>query len=139
MLDWMILTKRPENFIHMLPIDARHPNLWLGVTVENREQAERRIPILSRTPAPMRFISCEPLLEDISPLDLKGIDLVIVGGESGATHERRVMEYDWAQRIREQCKKDNVSFYMKQGTGMPYKLLPKSLQVREFPWEEQKL
>ncbi len=75
-LDWLILTKRPQNIKYMRPDDWSdgYPNVWLGVTAENREQAARRIPILRSIPAAVRFISCEPLLEDItSGLNLDGM------------------------------------------------------------------
>jgi protein gp37 len=75
-LTWMLLTKRPENFKKYLPYDwgDGYSNVWLGVTCENREHGYPRVEILRNTPATMRFLSCEPLLEDISDIDLTGIN-----------------------------------------------------------------
>lgn len=109
------------------------PNLWLGVSVENQEQADKRIPFLLETPAKVRFLSCEPLLEyvNLAGFDGKvfrpfldrisqyenklcgtGIDWVIVGGESGKN--ARLTHPDWVRSIRNQCKEANVSFFFKQ-------------------------
>lgn len=81
-LDWLLLTKWPENMGSMLPWAERgdHPdNVWLGVTAENKLELARRLPILRVTRAAIRFLSCEPLLEDLGEVDLTGIDWVIVG------------------------------------------------------------
>lgn len=118
-LDWLLLTKRPENMLKLLPtnwlIDPR-PNVWLGTTVENQEQAGKRIPELLTVPAVVRFLSCEPLL---GPIDLKwdkpmrvGIDWVIVGGESGGG--ARPMHPNWARELRDQCVLAEVPFLFKQ-------------------------
>jgi protein gp37 len=90
-LTWTLLTKRPQNIRKMLPGDwgDGYPNVWLGVTTENQEEAERRIPLLRAVPAVVRFLSAEPLLEMIKP-DLRGIAWVISGGESGSKNRRAV-------------------------------------------------
>ena len=102
-LDWLILTKRPQNILKMLPPDwGPHgwPHVWLGATVENMTEARRRIPVLLRVPARVHWLSVAPLLE---PLDLRpwlgrGIDWIVVGGETGAK-DARYMEPDWARRF----------------------------------------
>ena len=118
-LDWMVLSKRPENGPKMLPGPAigapswgdGWPNVWMGTTVEDRARV-RRIGALRRIPAKVRFLSCEPLLEDLGELDLTGIHLVIVGGESGPG--ARPMHPGWARSIRDQCAAASVPFFFKQ-------------------------
>lgn len=116
-LDWLILTKRPQNMEKMLPEDwgNGYPNVWLGSTVENLKEAERRIPVLRATPARIHFLSCEPLLEDISGIDFEGIDWVICGGESG--QNRRPFDIRWAEALHAQCVADGTAFFFKQDTG----------------------
>jgi protein gp37 len=118
-LDWLLLTKRPQNIGSMVPWTNDWPvNVWLGTTVENQECADKRLPFLLKHPSAVRFLSCEPLL---GPLDLtswfskKGfqkIDWVIAGGESG--HGARPMHPDWAAGLLTQCKKAKVPFHFKQ-------------------------
>lgn len=118
-LDWLLLTKRPENILKMLPSPAIGApewgagwrNVWLGTTVENRA-ALRRIDVLRDIPAAVRFLSIEPLLEDLGEVDLDGISWVICGGESGPN--ARPMHPDWARSIRDQCKAAGVPFFFKQ-------------------------
>ena len=126
-----------QNFVHMVRHRAQGkglsipdfvwplPNLWLGVSVENQRWADIRIPALLDTPAAVRFLSCEPLL---GPVDLtryvwnepsglhgdwdRGIDWVIVGGESG--RKARPMAPQWATSLRDQCAQANVPFFFKQ-------------------------
>jgi protein gp37 len=86
-------------------------NLWHGVTVEDLKR-KFRIDELRQTPAAVRFISFEPLLEDLGELDLTGIDLAIAGAESG--RGARAMETDWARGIRDQCVEQGVKFFYKQ-------------------------
>lgn len=113
-LDWLLLTKRPENF-DTVPLALT--DLWLGVSVENRK-AKERINHLRMVPAAVRFLSVEPLLEDLGEIDLTGIGWVIVGGESGAG--ARPMRPDWARSIREQCIAASVPFFFKQwGEWLP--------------------
>ncbi len=101
----------------MLPDDWRngYENVWLGVTVENRRSGLRRLEQLRDIPARIRFLSVEPLLEDLGPLDLAGIHWVIVGGESGRGF--RSMEQAWADRVITQCREQGVSVYFKQWGG----------------------
>jgi len=112
---FQILTKRAER----LP-DFKYPdNVWLGVTVENVKHKER-IAYLKKTNAKIKFLSCEPLLEDLGKLDLNGIDWVIVGGESGP--KARFIHPDWVRNIQQQCKQQNIPFFFKQwGEWSPYK------------------
>jgi protein gp37 len=114
MLDWQLLTKRAERIVECLPSDwgQGYPNVWLGVSVENISSGVPRIPILRDIPACVRFLSCEPLLEDLGALDLRGIDWVIVGGESGP--HARPMQGDWVESIQKQCDEQEVAFFFKQ-------------------------
>lgn len=114
-LDWLLLTKRPENIRLLLPdrwiVSWPQENVWLGVTTENQEQADKRIPILCQAPAVVRFLSYEPALAPIRP-DLSLIDWVIAGAESG--QRRRPMSEDWVRSIRDQCIAQGVPFFYKQ-------------------------
>lgn len=119
--DWhvyQVLTKRAERMQKMMDRRAAalgrgpKPNIWLGVSVEDRKYGLPRIEHLRETPAAVRFLSVEPLLEDLGTLDLRGIDWVIVGGESGPG--ARPMHPDWARSIRDQCVEHGVRFFFKQ-------------------------
>lgn len=128
-LDWLILTKRPQNARSMAPYGDTWPeNIWLGVTVENQTWAEKRIPFLMGIPVKTRFLSCEPLLGslDISKLLLKGNDSglhwIIAGGESG--HHSRPMNPIWVRTLRDFCVQRNIAFHFKQwGHWAPAELL----------------
>ena len=112
-LDWLLLTKRPKNFDAMLPANWAHfHNVWLGVSCENRKSGYPRVDILRRTPAVVRFISAEPLLEDISDVNLDGIDWVICGGESG-WHSRE-FQLEWARALRDRCTAAGKKYFVKQ-------------------------
>jgi protein gp37 len=129
-LDWLLLTKRPQLIAGMPPdrIWSGWDHVWLGTTVENATEANRRIPYLRATPARTRFLSCEPLLEAIAP-DLDGIDWLICGGESGGG--ARDMDPAWACGLRDQCAANGTAFFMKQ---MARKApIPDDLLVRQFP------
>lgn len=112
-LDWLLLTKRPQNFVRMLPgswLKSPRPNVWLGTSVEDQAAADARIPRLLDTPAAIRFLSCEPLL---GPVDLRvGIDWVIVGGESGPG--ARPCNVEWIRSIVAQCKAAGTACFVKQ-------------------------
>jgi protein gp37 len=122
MLDWLLLTKRPQNIGKMVPwSDVWPENIWLGTTVENQKFAELRLPHLLKHPAKVRFLSCEPLLGSIDlrtwiKADRKktsfGIDWIIAGGESGPG--ARPMHPDWARNLRDQAAKKGVAFHFKQ-------------------------
>lgn len=87
--------------------------IWLGVSVEDRKYGLPRIDELRKTPARVRFLSIEPLLEDLGELDLRGIRWIIIGGESG--RHARTCDAEWVRRIIRQCRKQNVSVFFKQG------------------------
>jgi protein gp37 len=118
-LDWQILTKRTPNITRMLPPDwdSGYDNVWLGATCEDRKSGLRRLEHLRTIPAKIRFLSMEPLLEDLGPLNLAGISWVIIGGESGPGF--RTMEKTWADNVIFQCREQGVHVYFKQwgGTG----------------------
>jgi protein gp37 len=119
-LDWLLLTKRPENVNGMLTVNddwTLRRNVWVGTTVEDRKRAADRIARLREIPAVVRFLSCEPLLEDLGNLDLTGIGWVIVGGESGPG--ARPFDFAWARDIETQCKLTDTRFFMKQAGACP--------------------
>lgn len=130
-LIWMLLTKRPQNIAKMLPADVGTGNVWLGTTVENQDEARKRIPALCANDAAVHFLSCEPLLGDIRLDDFPEwpLDWIIVGGESGA--HARPMHPDWPRSIRDQCQDAGVPFFMKQMTKKA--TIPDDLFIREFP------
>lgn len=125
---FQILTKRAERVV-----DFEYPfNVWLGVTVETANHKDR-IDYLRQTNAPVKFLSCEPLLEDLGELDLTGIDWVICGGESG--HKARPMHPDWVRNIQRQCKEQNVPFFFKQwGEFTPVKSSIEYLELPKTYW-----
>jgi protein gp37 len=120
MLDWLLLTKRPENIARLLPSDwLTHPkrNVWLGTTVENQEYAEKRLAHLSAVRAEVRFVSYEPAL---GPVDFSAwiddLDWIIAGGESGPGF--RQPEPKWFRDVRDQCALSGVGFFFKQWGGL---------------------
>jgi protein gp37 len=141
-LDRLILTKRPQNIAKMLPTGWPWPHVWLGVTAENQEEANRRIPLLLNIPASIHFISAEPLFEPINLSPWLGPgrgDWVITGGESDDRGRHRPFDPDWARRLLSQCRVAGSAFFMKQlGSGWPHhgtnpELFPADLRVREWP------
>ena len=146
-LDWLLLTKRPENVNDMLPAlwtQSAHgvpPNIWIGTSVEDQHRADERIPHLLRVPARVRFLSCEPLL---GPVDLSGstVDGVwidqeyadlnnelgrVVEAEGWPIHwvivggesgaGARPMHPEWARSLRDQCQAAGVAYFLKQMGG----------------------
>lgn len=163
-LDWLLLTKRPENVMISEPVHKaqRLPdNAWIGTSVENQQTADERIPELLKVPAKVRFLSMEPLLGavDISeylPFEYyvpqsqltnylddgsrwaneDSIHWVIVGGESG--HEARPMHPDWARYLRDQCVASGVAFHFKQwGEWVPYSQATTKDQRERFAAEQK--
>ena len=147
-LDWLVLTKRSSNIWKYIPhhwwddrkeIGVDLPiNIWLGVTVENLKHGIPRIEHLRQIPASIRWLSIEPLLEDLGNLDLSGIDWVVCGGESGP--HARSMHRRWAESIRFQCIDAGVPYFHKQmsehdhgKTFRDISTFPSVLQVRQFP------
>ena len=118
-LDWLLLTKRPQNIAKMLPEGYGAPawgdgwkNVWLGTTAENQVEWDRRWPVLEKIPAVIRFISAEPLVSDIQMNGNSKPDWLIVGGESGPG--ARPMHPDWPRSLRDQCRAAGVDFFFKQ-------------------------
>ena len=117
---YQVLTKRADRMAALLQgrlrDAAKASHIWWGVSVENRKHGLPRIDALRAARAALRFLSIEPLLEDLGRLNLAGIGWIIVGGESG--HGARPMEPAWVNHIREQCEAANVPFFFKQCGGV---------------------
>jgi len=135
--DWhvyQVLTKRADRLrriTNRLPatlVERRH--IWLGVSVEDKKYGLPRIDELRRARAGVRFLSVEPLLEDLGELDLDGIDWVIVGGESGPG--ARPMKKDWVLSIRDQCRSAGVPFFFKQWGGLRKRIAGRDLDGRPY-------
>lgn len=131
---YQVLTKRasrlrklsnafPKTLVHQ-------PHIWLGVSVENRKHGLPRIDELRRSRAAVRFLSVEPLLEDLGEVDLSNIDWVIVGGESGPG--ARPMKKEWVLSIRDQCDAAGVKFFFKQWGGLRKKIAGRDLDGRTY-------
>jgi protein gp37 len=115
MLDWLLLTKRPENILRFAPWQDTWPaHVWAMVSVENQEQAEQRIPLLLQVPACVRGLSVEPLIDAVHLHEdwLSSIQWVIVGGESGCN--ARPMQPEWVYNLRNQCRTHRIKFFFKQ-------------------------
>lgn len=127
---FQILTKRPELAVFMDKVVGiwEHPNMWLGVTVENQETFDRIHEIRHVSTAIKKFVSFEPLLE-LPRGSLEGIGWVIVGGETGPG--ARYMNPDWAREIRDVCQKSGIPFFMKQMSNK--QSIPDDLMIREYP------
>ena len=163
-LDFLLLTKRADKIVPLTPERWRDKwprNAWAGTTVEDQRRADERIPHLLRCPAPVRFVSAEPLLEAVdleaafavydsngepsgprcNPDGSLAIGWVIVGGESGPS--ARPFDIAWARSLRDQCRKVKVPFFFKQGgsanacqhnaKGGCLDCIPADLRVRELP------
>ncbi len=124
-LIFQVLTKRSERLAELRGELIWSQNIWMGVSVEN-ERVTHRIDNLRKVPAAVRFLSCEPLIGPLSKLNLKGIDWVIVGGESGASP--RPMKPEWATSIRDQCERHDVAFFFKQWGGRNKKAAGRELE-----------
>lgn len=109
---YQILTKRADRMHEYFYNKIIPENVWLGVTVENKKEGLPRIDYLRELKASVLFLSVEPLLEDLGEINLKNINWVIVGGESGP--KARPMEKEWVINIKNQCKNNNVAFFFKQ-------------------------
>lgn len=130
-LDFLLLTKRPQNIARYLPADwgRGYPNVWLGATVENQDEFNRRVPHLLNVPCAIRFLSMEPLL---GPVDMRawkhnghdaifGLDWAITGGESGPQY--RHVDPDCFRMVRDQCEDAGVAFLFKQWEGVNQKAI----------------
>lgn len=161
-LDWLLLTKRPENIRMMVPaawLDQPRANVWFGTSVEDQARADERIPMLLQVPAVVRFLSAEPLLGQVdlsrwltkmvptsaltwfmgsgpthlpAPNRRSGLHWVIAGGESGPQH--RPLDLDYARLLRDQCVAAGVAFHFKQIGGRHHAAGGRLLDGRE--WNE---
>ncbi|MHB1856144.1 MAG: DUF5131 family protein [Acidobacteriaceae bacterium] len=126
---YQVLTKRSGRLKNLLcgPMQdaAAEAHIWWGVSVENRKHGFPRIADLQAAPAAVRFLSVEPLIEDLGPLPLDGISWVIVGGESGPG--ARPMEVAWVLSIQEQCEDAGIPFFFKQWGGVRKKIHGRTL------------
>ena len=139
--DWhtyQVLTKRADRLSQLLsgPLSefAKLQHIWWGVSVEDRKYGVPRIEEIQKAPAAVRFLSIEPLLEDLGALDLQGIHWVIVGGESGAG--ARNLSPEWVRSIRRQCRDQRTKFFFKQWGGVQKKKNGRILDGKtydEFP------
>jgi protein gp37 len=143
-LDWLLLTKRPENIkkMGMLPGSwlfegMAWPNVWLGFSAENQEMFDRRWAIVREIPAAIRFCSYEPALGPLrwSDVNVQGLDWLICGGESGRGH--RLMHAKWEENIRQDCKHAGIAYFFKQLSGK--RPIPNDFPlVRQFPSHQLK-
>lgn len=135
MADWhiyQILTKRPERMFAYTRKHGQVPaHVWLGTSVE-MGLYKRRIDVLRKVPAQIRFISFEPLVGPVGSVNLSGVSWAIVGGESGPNH--RPIKPEWVREIRDQCKRQGVSFFFKQWGGVTHSAGGRLLDRRE--WNE---
>src|ERR1700693_898547 len=130
---FQVLTQRAERLgarYERHPGFWRLPNVWVGVSVEDRRCGLPRVPFLRRVASAVRFLSVEPLLEDVGLIDLGGIDWVIVGGESGPG--ARPMKPEWALSVRDQCLQARVPFFFKQWGGVRKKKAGRLLEDRTW-------
>jgi protein gp37 len=131
---FQVLTKRSERMRDLLNgplrVFADEPHIWWGVSVEDRQYGVFRVEHLRTTPAAVRFLSIEPLLEELGALDLAGISWVIVGGESGPG--ARPLHPSWVASIRDQCAQANIPFFFKQWGGVHKSQTGRQLDGRTY-------
>jgi len=131
---FQVLTKRSKRLRDLitskLAFAAVGRHIWWGVSVENRKHGLPRVLDLQAMPAAVRFLSIEPLLEDLGSFELAGIDWVIVGGESGAG--ARPMKPAWVRRLRAQCRRAGIAFFFKQWGGRQKSLSGRQLDGRTY-------
>jgi len=128
---FQVLTKRADRLAELSPRLEWASNIWMGVSVED-ERVMSRIDSLRQTAAAVKFLSLEPLLGPLRNLDLRRIDWVIVGGESGP--KARPMDEAWVREIRDQCQAAEVAFFFKQWGGTNKKATGRLLEERT--WDE---
>jgi len=135
---YQVLTKRSARMRTLLEqklhCGAASKHIWFGVSVENRRDGLPRVGDLQAAPAEMRFLSIEPLLEDLGSINLAGVHWVIVGGESGPG--ARPMREEWVVKLRDQCRRASVPFFFKQWGGVRKSVAGRILEGRtydEFP------
>jgi protein gp37 len=131
---YQVLTKRSERLRDLLStklkLAAKHRHIWWGVSVEDRRYGLPRIEHLQAAPAAVKFLSIEPLLQDLGDFDISGIDWAIVGGESG--HGARSMEPEWVERILKLCRSQKVDFFFKQWGGVHKSKTGRSLHGKTY-------
>ncbi len=131
---YQVLTKRADRMRDLLRgklIEAaQHAHIWWGVSVENRKHGLPRVAALRDSPARVRFLSIEPLLEGLGRININGIHWVIVGGESGPG--ARPMSAEWVRGIKAQCEKAEVPFFFKQWGGVRKKETGRELDGRTY-------
>jgi protein gp37 len=135
---YQVLTKRSQRLRDLLNTKLRfaaeQPHIWWGVSVEDKKYGVPRIEDLRNASASIRFLSVEPLLEDLGKVNLHGVDWMIVGGESGPG--ARPMKKEWVLRLRDECQRHRVPFFFKQWGGVRKKATGRRLGGRtydEFP------
>ncbi len=126
---FQILTKRSARLRELAPELDWPPNVWMGVSVENSRVLER-VEDLRQVRARVRFLSCAPLLGPLDDLSLRGIDWVIVGGESGP--RARAMRLEWVESILRKCREAGVPFFFKQWGGVRKDLTGRELNGRTY-------
>ena len=126
---FQVLTKRAERLFKIHKELKWTPNIWMGVSVED-DRVINRIDFLRKTNAKVKFLSLEPLIGPLKKINLKKIDWVIVGGESG--HKPREMDKDWVVEILEQCIKKDVAFFFKQWGGRNKKAAGRMLNGKTY-------
>jgi protein gp37 len=124
-----VLTKRPERAAAMASGLPWPKNVWMGTSVE-RADVRKRVELLRKVPAKVRFISAEPLIGPVGRISLRGIQWVIVGGESGPG--ARPMDPDWVRDIRDRCIAAGVAFFFKQWGGVNKKKTGRVLDGRTW-------
>jgi len=131
---FQVLTKRAEYLAEMLQtmlaFAAECEHIWWGVSVENKKHGLPRVDLLRKSPAKVKFLSVEPLLEDLGDFDLTGIDWVIAGGESGAG--ARPLQKSWILGLRDLCVRSRVPFFFKQWGGFNKSKFGRELEGRTY-------
>ncbi len=126
---FQVLTKRSKRLADLAPQLPWPPHVWIGVSIED-ERVLHRVDHLRCVPAPIRFLSCEPLIGPLDELSLEGISWMIVGGESGPG--ARQMRKAWVESIRRQCLRAKVPFFFKQWGGVRKHLTGRELNGRTY-------
>jgi protein gp37 len=131
---YQVLTKRSSRLRNMLETGLQFAaglsNIWWGVSVEDRVHGLVRIKHLQDAPATVRFLSVEPLLEDLGEIDLEGIHWVIIGGESAAG--ARPMQKEWVLSLRDQCERAKIPFFFKQWGGVRKSKTGREIEGRTY-------
>jgi protein gp37 len=127
--EYQVLTKRSERLLELSPQLEWAPQIWMGVSVENKDYTHR-IDDLRKTAAHVKFLSLEPLLGPLHKLNLRGIDWAIVGGESGPG--ARPVDPSWVTDLRDQCLRADVAFFFKQWGGVQKKKTGRELEGRTW-------